>query len=170
MFLDYGKAALSMPGEWDTLKCSLPKGCDQWAVGPVLCSRPSGVSAPAAGACFQRQPGPFQLGSEGREPFAASVCFQVNFFRWSLFYFVCIYFKWYSKKHIASLVFLLATLSSAFLGMKAGETVVWGWRADLLTPPRQQGRWPWTCVKPDGLQRGCSIPISPHSWLAPFRM
>lgn len=133
-----------------------------------------GGECTCCGTCFQRQPGPFQLGSEGREPFAASVCFQVNFFRWSVFFFFFTLYVYVlndtPKKHIASLVFLLATLSSAFLGTEAGGTAVWGWRADLLTPPRQQGRWPWTCVKPDGLQRGCSIPISPHSRLAPFRV
>ena len=54
---------------------------------PVLCSHLTEMSTPAAGTCFQRQPGPFQFGNGGRELFAASVCFQVNFFRWSFFFF-----------------------------------------------------------------------------------
>ena len=54
---------------------------------PVLCSHLTEMSTPAAGTCFQRQPGPFQFGNEGRELFAASVCFQVNFFRWRFFFF-----------------------------------------------------------------------------------
>ena len=131
-----------MPRAWNTLpKCPFPKGRDQETVEPGLYSPFTETCTPAACTLFQRQPVPFQFGNGGRELLAASMCFQVNFFRWSSFI-LYIFLKQYSRKHLPWLEFLRATLSSALLDAEAGETAGWRQRTDLLTLPPQWGGGP----------------------------
>lgn len=80
--------------------------------------------------CFQRQLGPFQLGMKAESLLQLLSAFKlislggvvVFFFFFTLYVHIL---NDTPKKHIPSLVFLLATLSSAFLGTEAGETAVW---------------------------------------------